>query len=140
LQSGAQAPPIECKPDIQPVIEAGPKFTTIIKTLSRTTTSTGTAIYTTPVGKDFYLTFVSLCVTKDANSDNTGVSISIVNEGERRNIINLCTQSVTAGSHNMALPLPYPVKVDRNTAINIYMTFAAGTMAGNVTIGGFILE
>jgi len=140
LQSGAQAPPVECKSDIQPVLEAGPRYTYVLKHGNQTTSSSTYNLYTTPADKDFYLTFANLSLTKDAVSDNTQVYIQITQNGATILVAFIPTQTTTAGSWQIHCPFPYPIKVDRNTNILLAGTFTAGTFRRTGTIGGFILE
>jgi hypothetical protein len=123
---------------IQPVVEIGPKFTTIARHVSSTTTGSST-IYTTPTDKDFYLTYAQLNITKDATSDNVNCNLLATLNAVRR-ILSINTQTTTAGSFNAANSFPYPIKIDRGTNITVNGTFTVGATTKEACIGGFILE
>jgi hypothetical protein len=139
FQAGANQVPVDTPNSIQPVIEVGPRFCQLIRASSRGTTGSST-IYTTPADKDFYITHAVLTLTKDATNDGTSLTLSASQGGLFSNILNIRTQTTTAGSFSQVISFPYPIKVDRNSAISYGMTFTAGSATFAANIGGFIIE
>lgn len=140
FQPGADAIPVNSGNFIQPSFDIENKETRIARSTSRTTTTTGSPIYTTPADKDFFLTYINCAFTKDAANDNVIVSISAPMDGVNRAIIGIPTQTLTAGSYNQIITFPYPIKIDRSAAISLVMVFTVGTMSCYAVIGGYVLE
>lgn len=139
LQSGAQAPPLELEPRVQPTVDINPKISNVIKTFVNSVSGT-TTIYTTPSDKDFYLTFAALGLTKDATADLTLSGIQITTDGATKVILPLPLQTTTAESVHIQLSFPYPLKCDRGTTIQMLGSFTVGAASRRGAIGGFILE
>lgn len=139
IQSGVNSIPVELANNIQPIFDIQPKVSTVLKSGARSSTGSST-IYTTPADKDFFLTFVTLTLTKDATCDNTLTSVSVVNGGATTNLAIITSQTLTAYTNQIVVNLSYPLKVDRNTAIQLSATFTAGTLSTRTTLGGFIVE
>lgn len=138
-QTGAQSKEmksqIPIKEEVTPVMEIH-KFSNITRYAS--TASTGT-IYTTPTDKDFYLTSVTLYSMKDAASTTTASSVTFYVDGYQTRIISLPFFNGTAGDKGLSLNLSYPIKVDRNTAIQIIGENAGATTLQKAAITGFLL-
>jgi len=114
----------------------------VTKTLARAT-STATAastVYTTPVDKDFYLTGITLGMTKDATCDNTIVQVAVTVDGTQTIIIDVPSQSVTAYSTQVPVQFIPPLKLDRGQPIQVFGTFTVGTMRKNTCIYGYTEE
>lgn len=139
LQPSSQTVPLALNGTVQPVVEIGPRHTRISRFNFSSTTGTGT-LYTTPTDKDFYITYVSLTVTQDATCDGVVGTVQLVQDGVTRGLIAIPHQALTAGTYTLSLSFPYPIKVDRNTAITAVTTFTAGTCSRYATLGGFVLE
>jgi len=139
MQTGGESLPVQLHSVISPVLNINPSFTTIIRAGNSSATGS-TTLYTTPRDKDFYLTYVDFSYSKDVVNDGTGAAINIVSEGATKILAVLGTQTLTAGSYYKNVAFPFPIKVDRNTAITMTGTFTAGSGSKFGTIGGFILE
>ncbi len=139
IQHGADEAPNYTSNQIVPVVDINPKITTIARANSSTDTNAIT-LYTTPTDKDFFLTYCVLSLTKTAASDNVLSYIRIQQDGANRVINVIVTQTTTAGSHQSTISFPYPIRCDRNTAIEMLGSMGAGAMTKYGTIGGFILE
>lgn len=139
LQTAAEAIPNQLSNTIAPVLDIAPKFTTIVKASSLATSAPAT-IYTTPTNKDFYLTFLSLSVSKDAACDGVDYYITIYIDGAAIRFPRMAMQTLTASSMTREISFAYPIKVDRGTAIQISGAFTVGTQQRNAEICGFILE
>ena len=124
---------------IQPTYSANPKYTEIIKSGAISTTAVAVA-YTTPRDKDFYLTFISIHIVKDATCDTSTINFQVNIGGATTTFHKLPITALTAEQKSEIVLLPYPIKCDRNTNIQVQGTFTAGTMTKTIMIGGFILE
>lgn len=140
LQSGSDQIPNQSANIVSPVIEVGPKFSTIMKTNSASTSSNTTLIYTTPTDKDFYLTYACLSATKDAASDNTAVSLFVSVDNSSSRVLFQEMQTLTATSFTNIANFNYPLKLNRGSQILLGGTFTVGTMNKRATIAGFIVE
>jgi hypothetical protein len=139
LQAGTEQVPVMANNSIQPVMNINPAFSTINKTASATATGNAT-IYTTPADKDFYLTGLFLGTTKDVSCDLVNPRITITVGGAAIAIMNIPQQTLTAGSDQIYVTFPYPLKIDRNTAIVLVGAFTVGTCTKYGSVNGFILE
>lgn len=81
-----------------------------------------------------------MSVTKDVLNDNVLTRLLCYIGGLQTSIIQFDFQTLTAFSAYQTISFPYPIKIDRNSRIDLAGTFAAGSMSKKVTIGGFILE
>ena len=140
LDLARDKPPTTIKDEVTPTYEIGPKITTVIKQGSNTAT-TALTIYTTPVDKDFYITYIAISVSKDVASDLQSVYLSVPTYGTQpvAGLI-LYLQTLTAESQHVELSFPHPIKVTRNTALVLNGTRTAGTMTKSAVIGGYLLE
>jgi hypothetical protein len=139
IQSGSDAVPTQTTGFVSPVVEVGPKFTTLFRHTSNTTTGI-LSIFNTPLDKDFYLTYAGMSITKDVSCDNVLLALNVTMGGISRSILILPSQTLTAGSNYMSQSYSYPLKIDRNTGITLSGSFSVGTLAKYGFIGGFILE
>lgn len=139
IEAGIDAVPQYTAGQVVPVFDIQPKNCTVQRHYTKSSTGTQ-AIYTTPTDKDFYLTHASLASTNSALWDGSLTYISITQDGATRLILILYQLTTTAGTQSTSISFPYPIKVDRGTAINLVMSFAAGTQSVGCTIGGYVLE
>jgi len=123
-----------------PVVNVNPKDYKESKyaTLSKTNTGTAT-IYTTDLNKDTFLTSVQLSFAKDATCDAaTGsVVLQAIPFGltSQTAIVSIATITLTAQSGNIFLEFNKPVKIARNTAIQIGgFSYTVGIMSRQATI------
>lgn len=131
--------PDEMKKDISLVYPVNLKYTEIVKEITITTTTT-TTIYTTPPGKDFYLTYLGISVVKDVANDNVVTSINLTIANKLTAFMNIQFTTLTVDSKFVFITFPYPVHIDRGTAIQLAGAFTVGTMSKKGVVGGFILE
>ena len=140
IQQGVNATPKEASNNIALVYNVNPKYTDVLRSTSKSTTGSG-AIYTTPSDKDFYITYLQLSYRCDNTCDTTEISISGSMSGITRTIARFIrTGAGTADKDTLVINFPFPLKMDKNVAINHTSTFAAGNITFTSTIGGFILE
>lgn len=112
----------------------------LVSSVSRSYTSTASGsllVYTTGE-RDFYLTSIFLGLTKDVVSDNIAVFVLGTVDGNSVRLACILTQTLTAGTWQLSREFNSPIKIDRNTSINIEGTFAAGTFTRHCTIFGFV--
>lgn len=139
MQTAAESLPNQLANIINPVLHLNPSVTTLVRHSGSTTTGNVT-VYGTPLDKDFFLTFITLSITKDVLCDNNAVNVQSVIDGGARVLLTINTQTLTAGSQTATISFPYPIKLDRNAGITLVGAFAAGSMTKTVCIGGYILE
>lgn len=116
-----------------------PKYSFICKQANSSATGTST-IYTTPRDKDFFLTAVSITFKHDAACDGTQIYFNVTIDGLQTLLIRRYLNTGVASADAFTISFPYPLKIDRNTNIEIVGTFAAGTQSKAAGITGFILE
>jgi len=135
--------PQEADLKIIPVIEVNPKLLKegIVVSSLRTTTATQT-ILTTPAGKDFYLSNVSIIIAKDATCDSATGSFDFQAyiDGTLTNVIRIPCITTTAQNINHNHTFTQPIKLSRGTAIQLTGTFTAGILLRSVTIQGYYNE
>lgn len=130
--------PDKLNSSVQPTFDLRERFTKSIFTATSTTTGTSTIVVAN-TQLDFYLTFIHLNYTKDAACDNTSVILKVYINGNNINFITIRTTTLTAENGIINIPLPYPIKIDRNTNITLSNSFTVGTMTKAATIGGFYI-
>jgi len=114
-----------------PVIEVNPKLVKDLKTANLSKNTSGaTAIMTTSNSKDTLLYGCNLNMIKDSTCDMaTGnVFLSITQNGKTFALISLPVITLTAQSAGDRIMFNKPIKVDRNSAINI-------SASGTYTVG-----
>lgn len=139
IQQTTDITPAITEEKVRLVYPVNHKFTTIWKASDSSTSGTST-IYTTPTDKDFFLTSISMSITKNATSDNTGLSLTSTIGGAAVALSKILTETLTASSFVVTREFPYPIKIDRGVAISATSAFTAGASSRSVQIGGFILE
>jgi len=139
IQLGTEQPPSEIGGGVNLVYPINQKYTSVFYEKVQTL-SASTSIYTTPTDKDFYLTYLTLSVVKDAANDNTVTTLSASNRGVATRLCSLQFLTTTQATDHLELIFPYPIKLDRGTSISIVGSFAAGTMTKVASIGGFLVE
>jgi len=112
--------------------------TTIEKSFfgTRTTTGTGTLV-TLDTDKDFYLTNLSYFLQCNVTADSTDYSVRAVIDGESQRLIQIQKLSLTATTITIEKTFPFPIKVDRATAITFPQAFTVGASSVSVTVQGF---
>lgn len=91
-------------------------------------------------GKDFYITSLSLSITKTATCDVAqsvkGISATI--SGQVVSLLSVAMETLTASSQQASIAYSVPVKIDRGTAINSQVfSFTAGTALRSWTVCGY---
>jgi hypothetical protein len=100
---------------------------------------TSSTIYTTPSDMDFYLVAASVSVAKDGTSPSTATKITIVTEGASRDLLVIRGLASTVEHESLSISFPNPIKIDRNTVINVTNGSGTATIRAEGSIMGFTL-
>lgn len=124
--------------------EVNPKLlrrSNIIASAASTTTGSLT-IYTTPSDKDFYLTGAQIGLIKDVVCDNTtgNFGLQMTFSGAAVKILNIPILTLTAQSSQESICFSQPIKLDRNSIINLTMSFTAGVASKSASIFGYTVD
>jgi hypothetical protein len=138
LQSGKDKLPSISIDNVQPVVELV-KFSNIARHSSSGGAGT-TTVYTTPPDKDFFITSISISVTKNVTCDAILCYGQAFQGGVLRRLVQMDFETVTAESRALSVSFPYPVEIDRNTAISIYINYAAGAAVKSICMTGILIE
>lgn len=125
---------------VSPVMDMTPDLHRKIEVIGQNDSgSTGTlTIYTTSAINDFYLCSISFSMSKDATCNATGtLSVQVTKNAVLKPIVGIALIAVTAQSDVLTLSFPYPILLDKSTAISLPVTFTLGAMTRTATIFGF---
>lgn len=139
IQLGSDTLPVAVSNNIQPVVEVGNRTSNISKSGTANTTASAT-IYTTPANQDFFLTSLFISYVKDAAHDGTSVYAQVTNEFGLTVNWYLLLVPTTAGQDAIFIEFPYPIKLNRNSTINLNGSFTAGTSTKSLTFTGYVIE
>ena len=115
-------------------------ITNLIKNGS-STSGTASAIFTTASDKDTYLSGVLLGFSSNASADATLFTVTVTVLGQTVRIAELRKQTLTAESRSIYAQFRDPIKVDRNTAVNIQQsTFTVGGSSVTGIVYGYTEE
>lgn len=138
--------PLSLKNDIQPTIDINPKYSPISSSIgSHTSSGAAATLYDTAANPDktFYITSVTLSITKDALCDIATMNnwgVYFVNNGANVYLLRIPLQTLTLQNQALTISYPYPVAVDKSTKISLSATsFTAGLAMRTATITGFYL-
>jgi len=141
---GREKVPDQISDKVVAVMECNPKLLRRINLVRNySAILTGTAnVYTTPADSDFYLSSLVFSITKDATCDlATGASsVTATIDGVARALASLTCITLTAQDKAIAIAFELPIKIDRNTIINIPGAYTAGLMARSLCITGYIVN
>lgn len=142
IQQGVDQIPSKLSDVVVPVIEVNPKTTKVANFVkaSATTSSGSVTMFTTPTGKDFYLTGVTMSYEKDATSDATSMTFFATVDGVQSNIIDLRFLTTTASRQFVTREFTKPIKIDQNVAIGHFTSFTAGNMSRAASFQGYFIE
>lgn len=135
--------PRKVMPSISPVFEVNPKLANVAGSANSATSAGAATALTTSSSLDTYITGVCLSISKDATCDaasgTLGANVTI--NGATISLVTLQHQTLTAIQDAIALSLPFPLKVDRNSTIRTTnLTFTAGACRVGITFNGFTRE
>jgi len=106
-------------------------------TASNTTSAT---IYSTDPNKDFYLTFLTLSVVKDATSTSTESTITGVINGATRELAHIDGITLTVQNQTVTLSFPTPIRLDRGTNVSVTNSTGVANIKSTGVIGGFLQQ
>jgi len=136
--------PVKVNDFIQPVININPKDyrRNFIKTLTKGTSGSNDILAANP-NKDVYVTSCWISCTKNAASDATAAWISLTNDGDSAStqICRINFQTLTALSNEcLFVNFVNPVKIKRNTAIELGTSFTVGAQNLTASFSGYYVE
>ena len=104
-------------------------------------TATGTAAaHNSNVNKDTYITAIQIAYMKDAANDNTSITVTAAIDGATRTIIIIPLLTLVAARDNFVYTFERPLKIDRDTAINMTGAFTVGALTRACCIMGYSVE
>jgi len=133
LSSSVDKIPNETLDKIQLTYPLTPKFSNRIATLTSSATGSG-AIFTTSATKETYICGINIAVTSDATADSTSSSLTVVIDGVAKTPIRINKQTLTAGSAHAEISFPYPLKIDKNSAVTAVKAFTVGAEINSYSI------
>ncbi len=126
--------------NIQPVILADAKICNIVRS-GFANNAISTSIYTTPADKDFYLVSCNLAVIKDSTSTSTSTQLRCVIDGlATANVLIIPSITLTPQNAFETINFNIPLKLDRNSSINIVNTTNVANIVSSGTIIGYTVE
>lgn len=146
-QYASDALPSSLSSQIVPVIEVNPNalrkvnFTTA---LQKTTSGSGT-IYALPIGKQLYITGVTISYEADATSDCTLLTVTAPIGGAYRTLAGLTKLTTSAGKDSISVTFPFPLMVDPSTIVSagslfFNFTFTVGNITAYAVVHGHLMD
>lgn len=139
IQTSVDRIPNELADKVVPVMEVNPrllKFINIVKT-AECFDSTTTTIYTTPADKEFYLCAFNINVTKSDAASSQKSAINAYVNGALTILVRIETLNGVQDSGALSVSLPFPLKIDKNTAITVTNTNATSSIQSCASIYGY---
>lgn len=124
-----------------PVVEVNPRLLrqcNIVK--ANQSTGATVTVYTTPSDRDFYICAATLSFQKDAASTCTYSSLTITIDGTSVSLLRVTGIASTVQNDSVTISLPFPLKIDRGTNIQIAHAVNSATVQSQATIIGFTLD
>lgn len=97
-------------------------------------------VFTTPTDRDFYLTGATLSMIKDVNATSTLTQLRVVIRGAIKSILRISGISLTVQDGAISFQPCVPIKLDRNTTIDIVNTTAIAAIRADASITGFLID
>jgi len=143
IQTSTDATPSEIAEKVVPVMEVNPRLLRLINIAGVASSGTSAATMNSiaaDANNDLFITTINLCLIKDATCDAaTGNFNAVVTlGGVAVGVLSIPVITLTAQSENIALSLPIPIKVDRNTTLRATVpTFTVGALRCAVSGTGY---
>jgi hypothetical protein len=134
--------PTKIADTVQPVININPKDyrkTNLLKQTTKTNTGTS-AIFTTDAIKETYITGVLLSWMSTVASDSTTAHVTCVQDGGIVYLQRLAKLTLTATTKDMFISFMNPVKVDKNTNVNLTLGFTVGAENAQTCVYGYTVD
>jgi hypothetical protein len=97
-------------------------------------------VYTTPTGKDFYLTSCSLSMIKDVTATSTYSKIQVVVNGVAVFLCNIAGITLTPQNDSISCSFPIPIKLDRGSQIRGLNSASTANISVAINIQGYTVE
>lgn len=123
---------------VMPIVNIDQPTCDVVANGNNTATGAGT-IYTTPTGKDFYLTGYQVSVASNATCDGDNAYLTFYVNGVVRYIVFALIVGV-ANNVNVTQDFTTPIKIDRGTAIQMTSTFSAGAQRKCASLFGYLSD
>ena len=122
-----------------PVVDVNPKHSRRCDICRCVTATNFTSVnlLTIDPNKEFFLTNATLSYIKDVTSVATVIQISAVIEGVVSQILRLPSLTLTAGTGQIGMSFPIPVRIDRGTTMTIESDSAVANLKAVATLQGF---
>lgn len=142
IQISRENVPNQLAEKVVPTMETNPELLRKISIVRSTTgtNATSTTIYTTPTDQDFYLCAMAITMIKDVTATSNATAIVATINGAVISILKIPGITLTVQESNVQVSLPFPLKIDRGTAINITHSTNVANVVGTGHIYGFINE
>lgn len=151
LRDGAKislrdAIPNQIADKVVPTMEVNPKLfrrINVVEAAGRSAASS-VAVYTTPVGKDFFLVSYQVAFIKDVTNDHATGGVNLMTAVINGRTINLASAAIitlTAQNGIITVQPNIPIKIDQNTAITLgAVTIGAGVFVRQCNIQGYLVD
>lgn len=140
IQISYETVPHQLADKVVPVMEVNPKLLrrcNVAKFANVTNATSGT-IYTTPSDRDFYLVGCTLATIADVTATSTYSALKVVIEGVSINILQIPRITLTVSSGTLSLTLPFPLKIDRASSIQVLHTTNVANVVTSGSIAGYL--
>lgn len=128
--------PDEVDDIIVPTINASPSVDVVA--YAQNSNATSTTIMTTAADRDFYLCAIMLSHANDSGALTTHAGVTAIIDGTTQLLIHTTLSGTINYTGNpVYMPLPTPIKIDRNTIIAIVHTNATAVTRTTATIYGY---
>lgn len=130
---------------VVPVMEVNPKLLRTISVVKHNNilNSSSATIYTTPVGKSFYITAAILSMQKDATSISKycAITIDLPDGTTSQRLLNIAGLSTTALNNAITISFPIPILIKENSAINVVTEdISLGNVIASGSIFGYLVD
>jgi len=122
-----------------PIIDVTPKNHKTI-TFSKTATlndATSSNVFTTDANKETYVTNVEISFAKNATATATSIAIVGTYNGGTIFLTRLRGITLTANSQSISKEFHVPVKLDKNTLVQITSDTAVSTITAHAVVSGY---
>lgn len=108
--------------------------------LNQLTNATSSTIFTSASDKDTYISALALSYAKDAANTATYCRIAGTVEGVSVIMHQIALLPSTAGTGGFSITLPYPIKVDRGTAVQVLADNGTAVIRVSAIVNGYTVE
>jgi len=144
IQVNRDKVPNELAEKVVPTLEVNPHLVKLANVTASTSSSTTAdlTVYTTPTDEDFYLTYALWSIAENATDDGSSTSLVCTpyDLNANWNILQIRGLTTTAQSETIAVNFDSPIRIKRNTAINVSHTTTAGVMSKGRRIAGYNID